>query len=198
MTKRLLRAGTLGLLCSFTPVAAQAHMGFSRFDVVEGVLNPLLSMSTLLLPVVTGLWVAFCRRCFGARLAIFALAVLVGAGAQTQGVVMPYADSMVFVALIATGLATIFAWQAPFRLAAPWLALSGWSLGQLNMIKETGTLKDPLLFAFGIAVGSGLLAVYFAGVIRARRFSWLPIAGRVLASWITAAGLMVWVLQVYQ
>ncbi len=172
-------------------------MGFSRFDVVEGVLNPLLSMTTLLLPVATGLWIAFCRDRFGARLAIFALAVLAGAGAQTQGFVMPGAESVVFVALIATGLSAIFAWSAPFWLAAPWLALSGWSVGQLNMIKETGTLKDPLLFAFGIAVGSGLLAVYFAGVIRAKRFSWLLIADRVLASWITAAGLMVWVLRYY-
>ena len=195
MTNRFLQVGALGLLCALAPVGAQAHMGFSRFDVVEGVLNPLLSMNTLLLPVVTGLWIAFCRDRFAARQSVFTLAVLVGAVAQVQGVITPGTESIVFAALIATGLAAVFAWSAPLWLAAPWLALSGWSLGQLNMIKETGTLKDPLLFALGIAVGSGFLALYFAGVIRARRFSWLPIAGRVLASWITAAGLMVWALR---
>lgn len=155
-------------------------------------------MNTLLLPVVTGLWIASCEDRFVARLLIFVAAILAGAVAQVLGVTLLESGSVIITLLIATGLAAVFAWPAPFRIAAPWLAVAGWSLGQLNLIRETGQLKDPLLFALGIGVGSGIFAVYFAGVVRARRFYWIPVAGRVLASWITAAGLMVWVLQNYR
>ena len=178
-----------------SPTLAQAHMGFSRFDVVEGFLNPLLDMNTLLLPVVTGLWVAFGERRPALRLVVFSLAVLVGAVVQLAGVVTPGVDTIVSVCLLVTGLAAAAGWGADLRLAAVWLGLSGGMLGQLNLAHETDLLRDPLLFAVGVAAGSALLAVYFAAVIRARRFSWLPMAGRVLASWITAAGLMVWALR---
>lgn len=195
------RAGLfVAALAALGPARAEAHLvGVEFGDFYAGALHLLtapadvallmgLALVTAVQPRETGRW-SLAALPIGLVAGIFAAALTAGSVAI---------DPVVALVLAAAGLAATAALRMPAALIAALAAGIGLLLGLANGTAAVGTPVDWWLYGAGVvATGTFLGTMAVAGMTALREWqAWVPIAQRVVGSWLAAVGAMVFALAV--
>lgn len=163
---------------------------------LSGALHALSDPASLIALVLVGLWLARLglenSRREAALMAAALAAGLVGALALR---LPPAPDAVLLGAAVALGL--VLALQLPLPPPAAWplLGLMALLLG-LALAAEDGT-PTPALALAGSVAAALLVPAWVAVVAQQARAAWARIALRVMASWLSAAALLVLALQLF-
>lgn len=162
---------------------------------LNGALHPLAEPAQLLSLLLAGLWLGQLRlQTCGREALLMALAFALGLAA-THALGAPAApDAVLLAPAAALGLTVALQLPLPRRAAWPLLALIALLVGVGTRIDmpSAGTSASALA---GSACAAALLTAWVAVVAQQPQAAWARIALRVVASWLSAAALLVLALQ---
>jgi hydrogenase/urease accessory protein HupE len=123
----------------------------------------------------------------------FWVSCLAGAGVAAVGLSGFNPEMLLIIVAIVAGVVAASA----IRLPLPVLLMLGISCGLLRGYlswPDPGAKGDMMLTALGAVIGTVVIVILLAGILemlwKAKRWSWLPIAVRVAASWVTAIAVL--------
>ena len=182
------------VLALFWPAPAWAHSPIPGIQgVYWGMLHPFTSGPQIL--ALFGLALVIQQRLPESEdvLHSFWVSCLVGVGAAGLGLSGFDPEMLLTIVAIVAGMLAASA----IRLPLAKLMIVGVSIGFLSGYlswPDPGAKGDMMLSAFGAVIGSVLIVILLAGLLemvwQAKRWSWLPIAVRVAASWVTAIAVL--------
>jgi hypothetical protein len=122
--------------------------------------------------------------------AAFALGLLAGAFALTQGVGETRAPVVILVVAVVTGMLAAAAWELPLLLAVP-IALIGGAAIALDSPPQAIRIAAALGIQLGTGLGALVPLVLLGEAAAAIRATRLQIGLRVLGAWIAASAILV-------
>jgi len=159
---KLLRVfGIVALVIAAGPVLAHTDGG-SAGGFATGFLHPILGWDHVAAMVAVGLWGAFLGLPAIWLLPVtFPLVMALGGAAGAAGLPLPAVETGIAVSALAIGLAVAFAARPPLWVAALIVAVFAVFHGHAHGAEMPGAI-NPLAYAAGFVVGTGLL--HLAGI----------------------------------
>jgi urease accessory protein len=179
----------LAIVASAVASPAFAHMGTGLpGGFVSGFLHPLTGYDHMLAMVSVGLWGAFLGRPLIIALpVIFPSVMVVGAGLAMAGVPAPPTEIGIALSVLLLGAAIAAAWRAPIWAACLIVGIFALFHGYAHG-KELPSAADPIGYAVGFVLATGLLHVCGIGIGLVNNRPGGVIATRLLGGVVAASG----------
>ncbi|MFM1769892.1 MAG: hypothetical protein RJA22_2421 [Verrucomicrobiota bacterium] len=180
--------GVPGLLL-LLPASAQAHEATGTLGGLwSGFIHPLTGLDHMVAMVAVGLWGAF----LGARAVwllpvVFPMVMAVGGAAGVLGLPLPAVETGIALSGLLLGLLVAFAAKPPLWVAAVVVGVFGFFHGHAHGTELPGS-ANPLAYALGFVVSTGLLHLAGIGFGLLARWPWGRVAVRAGGGAIAAIG----------
>jgi urease accessory protein len=181
----------IALAASAVAFPAWAHTGTGLpGGFASGFLHPLSGFDHLLAMVSVGLWGAFLGRPLIIALpVIFPTVMVVGAGLAMAGVPAPPTEIGIALSVLMLGAAIAAAWRAPVWIACVIVGVFALFHGYAHG-KELPSAADPIGYAVGFVLATGLLHVCGIGIGLINNRPGGVIVTRLMGGGVAAAGLV--------
>lgn len=189
-----MRSACLAAALVLLPINANAHLvGVEFGDFYAGSLHLMLAPEHVAAMLVVGLIGAH-QSLEVARWGLIALPLGLLMGCLLSLVLAPggFVDPLVAVSLAVGGCVGIAALRLPVVLVTALATLVGLIHGYANAVSAIGTPVDLFLYLSGIAAAGSVLGTLGLACATAlmRWKEWVPLASRVLSSWIATVGVL--------
>ena len=181
----------LGIAATTIAFPASAHTGTGLpGGFASGFLHPLSGFDHLLAMVSVGLWGAFLGRPLIVALpVIFPTVMVVGAGLAMAGAPAPPTEIGIALSVLLLGAAIAAAWRAPVWIACVIVGIFALFHGYAHG-KELPSAADPIGYAVGFVLATGLLHVCGIGIGLINSRPGGVIVTRLMGGGVAGAGLM--------
>ena len=182
----------LVLVASLAAAPAQAHGNAQLGDFYAGLFQPFFHPEFLLAALAIALWSTQQEPSSAVALCVgFAAAVLAGSAVAELGAAADASAWGPRLCALAVGPLVAARVRVPATLAAVVAIAAGLAHGNAGTAPELAQLTRPVLWAFGLGLGSLLLGAYANAMTARFPAFWMQVAVRVVGSWISSIALLV-------
>jgi urease accessory protein len=179
----------IATIATASPALAHTGTGLPG-GFTSGFLHPLSGFDHLLAMVSVGLWGAFLGRPLIVALpVIFPTVMVVGAGLAMAGVPAPPTEIGIALSVLLLGAAIAAAWRAPMWAACVIVGVFALFHGYAHG-KELPSAADPIGYAVGFVLATGLLHVCGIGIGLINNRPGGVVVNRVLGGGVAVAGVV--------